>query len=352
MSDPRRDLTRTTLAVLFLGGLVLVSFWILRPFLGALIWAAMIVVATWPLMRRAQARLWGRRGLAVAAMMLSLLLVFVVPVILVVGTIAEHSDKIVAWGKDLGEFHLPPAPEWLGNIPLIGDRAVLTWETYAIKGSRELAALAEPYVGEVTRWFLSEAGGFGLVFAQGVLTMLLCVVFYADGEAWAGWMKRFGRRLANESGEHAVVLAGQAIRGVALGVVVTAFIQSALGGIALALAGVPLAAVLSAIMFMFCVAQLGPVLVMLPAVGWLYWSGATGWGTFLLVCTIFVGTIDNFLRPYLIKQGADLPLLLIFAGVIGGLLYFGPIGIFIGPVVLAVAYTLIDSWVDDDRTSA
>ena len=84
---------------------------------------------------------------------------------------------------------------------------------------------------------------------------------------------------------------------------------------------------------------------MLPAVGWLYWSDSTGWGTFLLVWTVIVGTMDNFLRPYLIKQGADLPLLLIFAGVIGGLLSFGLIGLFVGPVVLAVTYTLVDTWV-------
>jgi predicted PurR-regulated permease PerM len=111
---------------------------------------------------------------------------------------------------------------------------------------------------------------------------------------------------------------------------------------------VPFATVLTAIMFIFCIAQLGPVVVLLPAAGWLYWSDSTGWGTFLLVWTAIVGTMDNVLRPYLIKQGADLPLLLIFAGVIGGLLAFGLVGIFVGPVVLAVAYTLADAWVNGD----
>ena len=134
-----------------------------------------------------------------------------------------------------------------------------------------------------------------------------------------------------------------------MGVVITALAQSLLGGIGLTIAGVPFATVLTAVMFMLCIAQVGPVLVLLPAVGWLYWSDSTGWGTFLLVWTIFVGAIDNFLRPFLIKQGADLPLLLIFAGVIGGLLSFGLVGIFVGPVVLAVAYTLVDAWVQDDQ---
>jgi predicted PurR-regulated permease PerM len=135
---------------------------------------------------------------------------------------------------------------------------------------------------------------------------------------------------------------------VALGVGVTAVVQTVLGGIGLALAGVPFASLLSAVMLMLCIAQLGPALVLFPAVGWMYWTGENGWGTFLLVWSLVVSSLDNFLRPMLIKKGADLPLLLIFGGVIGGLLGFGLIGIFVGPVVLAVTYTLLKAWVEDD----
>jgi len=145
-------------------------------------------------------------------------------------------------------------------------------------------------------------------------------------------------------------LAGQAVRGVALGVVVTALAQSVLGGVGLAVAGIPFAAVLTAVMFMLAIAQIGPLLVLIPSVVWLYWSNSTGWGTFLLVWTLVVGTMDNFLRPILIKKGADLPLLLIFAGVVGGLIAFGLIGIFVGPVVLAVAHKLLSAWVDEEFT--
>jgi len=352
MSEPRRDLARTTLGVLFMAGLIFASFWVIRPFLAPLIWATMIVVATWPLLRRVQARLWGRRGLAVTAMMLALLLVFVVPLTLAIGTIAEHADDIVAFGKKLATFQLPPPPVWLGSLPLVGDHAVAAWQKIAAEGARDIAAQAEPYVGVVTRWFLSEVGSFGLVFAQFLLTLILSAVLYGSGEAWAGWMVRFGKRLASARGEQSVILAGQAIRGVAMGVVITALAQSILGGIGLAIAGVPFATVLTAIMFMLCIAQIGPFLALLPAVGWLYWSDSTGLAIFLLVWTMFVGTIDNVIRPFLIKQGADLPLLLIFAGVIGGLLSFGLVGIFVGPVVLAVAYTLIDNWVNGEGEDA
>jgi predicted PurR-regulated permease PerM len=125
----------------------------------------------------------------------------------------------------------------------------------------------------------------------------------------------------------------------------TAIIQATLGGIGLAVTGVPAAALLTAVMFMLCLAQIGPALVLIPAVIWLYWKDSALWGTILLIFTIFALAIDNVVRPVLIKKGADLPLLLIFAGVIGGLIAFGVIGLFIGPVVLAVTYALLKAWV-------
>jgi len=149
-----------------------------------------------------------------------------------------------------------------------------------------------------------------------------------------------------------VVLSAQAIRGVALGVVVTAVVQALVGGLGLLIAGVPFAAVLTALMFMLAVAQIGAGPVLVIAVIWLYWSGSPGWGTFLLVVTVVTTTMDNFLRPILIKKGADLPLLLIFAGVIGGLIAFGLIGIFVGPLVLAVSYTLLRAWIEEGEGKA
>jgi predicted PurR-regulated permease PerM len=174
-------------------------------------------------------------------------------------------------------------------------------------------------------------------------------VLYAYGEEAADFMHRFGRRLAGQHGENAVVLSGQAIRGVAMGVVVTALVQSLIGGLGLLIAGVPFAPVLTALMFLLAVAQIGAVPVLVVPVIWLYLSDSYGWGTFLLVVTIIAGTLDNFLRPFLIKRGADLPLLLIFIGVIGGLIAFGLIGIFVGPLVLAVTYTLLNAWMADTR---
>ena len=160
--------------------------------------------------------------------------------------------------------------------------------------------------------------------------------------------RRFGRGMAGEPGDRVVLLAAQAIRGVALGVVVTAIVQATLAGIGLRVAGIPFAALLGAVAFVLCIAQLGPLLVLAPAVVWLYWQGSTGAASALLAWTVVVGPMDNILRPILMTKGGDLPMLLMFAGVIGGLLAFGLIGIFIGPVVLAVSYTLLGAWIGDE----
>ncbi len=347
MTDIRRDLARNTLAILCILGLIGLSLWVLRPFLAASVWAAMLVVATWPLFRGLEERLGGRRGVAVALMSLAMLLLLVLPLWLAIDTMLDHADQLAAAGKSVAAHGLPPPPAWVGALPLVGERIATAWSQLAAGGTAGVFAKAMPYATDAGKWLLAQATNLGGMLIQFLLVVTISAIFYSGGESGARMARRFGRRLAGERGENSIILAGQAIRGVALGVGVTAIVQTALGGIGLAVAGVPLASLLSALMLMLCIAQIGPMLVLLPAAGWLFWTEATGWASFLLVWSLVVGSLDNFLRPMLIKRGADLPLLLIFAGVIGGMLGFGLIGIFVGPVVLAVTYTLMLAWIED-----
>ena len=346
----RPDLARTTLGVLFIGGLIAAAFWVLRPFIGPAIWATTIVVATWPLLLGLQARLWQRRSLAVAVMTLLLLLLFVVPLTLTVLTLVLNADELVHLVKQLSGLRMPTAPDWLSGLPVVGGKIATLWTELAAAGTDGLWAKVQPYAGQAARWVVSEVGDVGMLVVQVLLIVALAALMYAQGEQAAKMLRRLGHRLGGAQGEAVVVLAAQATRGVALGVGVTAVVQSVLAGIGLALAGVPYAGLLTVVAFVACLAQIGPVIVLLPAAGWLFWSGNTGWGVFLVVVMLVVGTLDNVLRPMLIRMGADLPLLLIFAGVIGGLLAFGLVGIFVGPVVLAVAYTLMNNWVDEGKT--
>jgi predicted PurR-regulated permease PerM len=352
MTDPRSDLAKTTFGVLSIVLLIGSSLWILRPFLGATIWAVMVVVATWPALLWFEARLWKRRSLAVLAMMLILLLLFVLPLTMAISTIAANADEVVEWVKSLISQGPPQLPDWIRRLPFVGPKLAVAWDELVASGVSGLEAKITPYARQVTGWLFSQAGVVGALTLQFLLTVVIAGVMYARGESAAAEVRRFGRRLGGARGEDAIVLAGKAIRGVALGVGVTAIVQAVVGGIGLVIAGVPFAALLTAVMFMLCIVQVGPTLVLAPAAIWVFWSGSTGWGVFLAVWTLIVGTMDNFLRPMLIKRGADLPLLLIFAGVIGGLLGFGLVGIFVGPVMLAVSYTLIDAWLEDSDPPA
>lgn len=350
MSPPpsiKTDLTRIMLAVLVTACLIIGSFWIVRPFVPALIWATMIVVATWPLMKQVEARLLGKRALAVAVMTIAFMLLFAVPIGYGVAALVDYAPELAEHVKGVHSLAIPPPPEWLASLPLVGERLSGSWREVANQGPGALLQRIAPYLQTVGTWLLTEAGGLGMFLLQLILTLLLTAVLYASGESAAHGVRRFAWRLAGERGDRAVTIAGQSIRAVALGIIVTALVQSALGGIGLVVAGVPYATLFAAVMFVLCIAQLGPMLVLLPAVAWLWWKDATAAAVGLLVWTAVVGSLDNFLRPVLIRRGADLPLLLIMAGVIGGLIAFGLVGLFVGPVVLAVSYRLLEAWIDD-----
>lgn len=344
MLHSRHDLTRSVLAVLFIGGLIAASFWVMEPFLPAIIWAVTLVIATWPLMLRVQHYAGNRRSVAVFVMTVGLLLVLIVPLWLAISTIIINLDQIADLIRTILSLRVPPPPGWVTEVPLVGTPVAEAWGQFTSAGVQDLAPKLVPYAGSLTHWFVSAAGGLGAIFVHFLLTIAIAAVMYAGGERAAASAIRFGRRLGDERGEMAVRLAGQAIRSVALGVVVTAIFQSVLGGIGLAVVGMPFASVLTALMFMLCLCQVGPGPVLVPAIVWMYYSGDTLWATVLVGFTIVAMSMDNFLRPVLIRKGAHLPLFLILAGVIGGLIAFGLLGIFVGPTVLATGYTLLNAW--------
>ena len=343
-----RDITRTVFSVLLIIILIGVSLWVLRPFLLAATWATMIVVATWPLMLKVQAGV-RKRAFAVIVMTLAMLMVFVVPMFLAIRAVVANLDTITQWLHALPGLTIPPPPEWVSRIPLAGEKIAAQWASVAAAGTTQLLADLRPFMENVARWTGAAFGSIGVLTIEFLLTAVIAAILFAQGETARRGLIRFGRRLAGDRGEAVVLLAGQSIRAVALGVVVTALVQTVLAGIGLAVAGIPFAALLTAVVLILCIAQIGPLLVLVPAVAWLFWKDATVAGAALLVWTIAVGMLDNILRPLLIRRGADLPLLLIFAGVIGGLLAFGIIGLFVGPVALAVAYTLLADWVAEQE---
>lgn len=340
-----RDLTRNTLSVLITLLLIVSCLWILRPFAAAGIWATMIVVTTWPVLLRLQRGLGGRRWAAVTVMTLVMLALFIVPLLLVVQALISNLDRMAAWVQATVAAGIPGPPSWMERVPLVGSKLASRWAEFAATPPAELRERLAAQSATIVRWIAATAGSVGGTVVQLLLTVIISAVLYSTGETAVSGVMQLARRLGGAHAEGAVRLAGQSVRAVALGVVGTALVQTVLAGIGLAVSGVPFAGPLTAVVFVTCIAQLGPIPILLPCVIYLYWSGSPGWGTFLAIWTLFDGTIDNVIRPLLIKRGADLSLLLIFGGVIGGLIAFGVVGLFVGPVLLAVTYTLAVAWV-------
>jgi predicted PurR-regulated permease PerM len=346
------DIARILLIIVILSLLIFGSLYIVRPFLPALIWATMIVVATWPVMIGFERRVGGRRWIAVTVMLVGLIVVIVLPLYGAVSTIAEHGGDIVDRAEALPDYTLPPPPRWLHEVPLAGEPSAREWQRLSDTGRGGVLAQVQPYAIVAAKWLLSQAGAVGVLAIHLVLTVVIAGVLYAQGEAAADSVVRFASRIAAERGAAAVRLSALSIRAVALGIVVTAAVQAALGGLGLYVAGVPGAGVLAAVILILCLAQIGPALPLIGSAVWLFYHDQHITAVVLAVWTLLIIMLDKVLRPLLIKRGVDLSLLLILSGVIGGVIAFGIVGLFIGPMILAVTFTLLQAWIDEEAPSA
>jgi predicted PurR-regulated permease PerM len=350
MSQPAgaTPLMRILAGVLVTGSLLTGSLFILQPFLSALLWSVLLVVSIWPVLRWLESRMHLGRPAATIVLCLILLVLFLIPFAWALGAILRNVHGVLHLVNRLDHWALPAAPDWLGHLPIVGDALAATWEEIGALGTQELTARAAPFAARAGRWLLSELGGLGNILVHGLLVIGLSALLFLRGEWALDLALLTGQRIGGERGRQLVRLAGQAIRGIALGVGLTALVQTVLGAAGLMVVGVPYAAILSAVMFVACVSQIGPLVILLPAVAWLYWQGQMAPAVGLLIWSGIIATLDNVMRPMLIRRGADLPLLLIFAGVIGGLLSLGLVGLFVGPVCLAVTWTLLEAWLKED----
>lgn len=343
--EPYYDLTRTVLSLLLLAILIASSFWIIKPFLPAIIWGGMIVISTWQLMLKIQARAGGRRWLAMLIMLLLMTSLLIIPLALAITSLVEMVQKLLTNGQILTDLKLPLPPEWLGSIPVVGGKLFALWKEYAALSTADIYAEVAPHMNSIVAWFLSQAGSIGMIVMHCLLTVLVAAVAYMNGESAANGIILFARKVAGKAGEDAVLQAAKAVKGVAVGVVGTSLIQALLGAGGLLVAGINGVGLLASLIFLFSVGPGGPSIVLLPVTGWLFLEDRIAMAIFMGVWTIVVSNIDSVVRPILIKSGGDFPFLLIFTGVIGGLISFGVMGLFIGPVMLAVTYSLLSQWV-------
>jgi predicted PurR-regulated permease PerM len=346
MKEPRPQFLNEAVMLACIAALAFGVLAVLRPFLPAILWATIIVVATWPLMLRVQRFFGGRRGLAVAAMSTGLFVVIVAPVGLLLGTLITRLPAL----RDLEARMLagpwPGPPDWLARLPY-GAQLTASWQQAVGRSPDYWVETVKPYFSKAIIWLGQHLGTLGGITIDFLLTLVLVVVFYQHGEALAELIRRLARRVGGARAVDSALLAGQAMRAIAAGVVVTALVESILSGLGLWIVGIPEAGLLTSLMFLLCVMQLGTMLVLIPAALWLVLQHQLGWGIGLAVWAVLMSVGEGVLRPWLIQRGARLPLMLVLAGVLGGLLAFGVAGIFIGPVLLAVAQRILERWASE-----
>lgn len=317
---------------------------VLKPFLAGILFACAITISSWPLFLRLLARLKGRRTLAAAVMTVSLILVILVPLTLVTWNIADSASNFYHGVRDALDAGTIEPPAWLRQLPLVGESAD-AYLRQLLGSKEELVALAKRYI-EPARTFLLNTG---LVLGSGVaqvsLAAFVAFFLYRDGHTVLAALHVGMDKIMGEHAQEVADTVSRTVTGVMYGMLGTALAQAAVAALGFLLAGVPAVALLSVATFLFSLVPVGPPLIWGGAAIWLFSKGATGWGIFMLVYgTLVISGVDNVVKPMLISRGSSLPFLLVLLGVMGGVLAFGFVGLFIGPTLLAVALGLLRNW--------
>lgn len=321
------------------------SLWVLAPFWSALFWAGVLAFASWPLMRLLTRWLKGRETAAALILTACWMFLVAVPLVMLGFNLASHVQDAEELARNLQSDGLPPPPSWLPGLPLIGAQLNELWLSIDQQGAAFFASL-KPYLGQLGNWVLARSAQIGGGLIELVLSLVLVFFFYRDGPRLALIFEHALERLIGERAAHYRQLIAGTVQRVVNGVIGTAAAQAILAMIGFLIVGVPGAVVLGILTFGLSLIPMGPPLLWLPISGWLAYHGNYGLALFLLAWgTFVVSGVDNVLKPYLISRGGNLPLVVVLFGVFGGLLAFGFMGLFLGPVLLAVAYSLIDDWI-------
>jgi predicted PurR-regulated permease PerM len=325
--------------------IVVGCYLVLHPFIPALLFAAVVCSATWPLYVRLRKALWGRPALAALAMTLLLIVLVIGPTVLLAVNLADSVTALFEAGKAMLKGGPIKPPAWVREIPMAGELLADYWQRLASSGdsmATQWSGLLEP-----ARDFLVGAGkatGEGLL--QLALASFIGFFFYRDGEALMLAMRQALDKLAAGLGNQLLETIDNTVTGVIHGIFGTALAQALVALAGFLIAGVPAPFLLAVATFFLSILPIGPPLVWGGATVWLVYEGQMGWAIFMAMWGFLaISTIDNLVKPYLISRSSNLPLLLIVLGVFGGVIAFGFIGLFIGPPVLAIGLTLVQLWI-------
>ena len=333
------------IALLLLFVLLFSLYRVLSVFFGVFTYAIIFSVSFYSLFEGLSKRLKNKRSLAAFIYALLLILIVATPFYYIISALSDYAVQAEQWIKDVQVNGVPDLPAWIANMPIAGEKVTPVWLKLQADPTGTLAAY-EPQIRSVLQQIIS--GGAGIVGAtlEFIVGIIISAIFLATGLKMLAPIYAIMGKIAGENDGASIVNAtGRAVKGVAVGVMGTAFIAAFFAWVGFAIAGISFAIGLAAITFFLVVIQIGPVLVFVPAAIWLFMTGQTGMGTFISIYTLAVMIpIDNILKPVLIGKSGKLPVLVLFLGVIGGMVAWGFTGMFKGAIILALFYTIINSW--------
>jgi predicted PurR-regulated permease PerM len=316
---------------------------ILRPFLPLVVWGVVIAIAVFPAYRKLRNLLGGRGTLGAVLFTLIFLAVLIIPVILLTDTMIEAIQTLSAHIKD-GTLSIPPPPDSVGGWPLIGPSLTKVWSMASTNLTGLLQSLG-PQIRALVPGLLAASAGIGLTALQFVLSILVAGVLLAKSSDCAKVSHSLNNRLFGDRGPEFEELAESTTRSVTNGILGVAFIQTTCAGIGFLVAGLPGAGLWTLIFLFAAVLQIGGPLLILPII-YMFAIASTTKAIIFLVWCIFVALMDNVLKPLLLGRGAAVPVVVVFLGAIGGFIWVGIIGLFVGAIVLSVGYKLFLAWLE------
>lgn len=352
-SADRQFIARAIEAAIRIGLIVLLVAWcfqIVHPFIIPVLWGAIIAVACLPMFRWLKARLGGRNKITATLFTLVALAIVIVPTVMLANSLAGTAQNLNADLKD-GTLSVPPPPAGVETWPVIGKELGPFWRG-ASENLVDTLKKVEPQIKEMAVKLLSVAAGAGVVVLQFVLSIFIAGVLLANAAGCDHLSKALATRLTGDQGEAMAETATATVRSVAQGVLGVAFIQSLLAGIGMLVVGVPAAGLWALLVLLLAVIQLPPILILLPVALYVFGQASTTVAVSFLIFAILVSASDAFLKPLFLGRGMETPMLIILIGAIGGMMASGIIGLFVGAVVLALAYELFMAWLRNDARTA
>jgi predicted PurR-regulated permease PerM len=344
--EPRRPPVEAAVGLFVLLMLVAGCAVVLLPFVSALILAAVLCFSTWPVFLAMTRLTGGRKTISALAMVMLLAAVIIVPFAILGSHLVDNVRAVVTAAHRALAEGPPQPPEWLGKIPMVGERIREFWIAFSQDVTSQSAALEQ-----VIGWFAKVALDFGKLLGQGLLeigvSLVICFFLYRDGVAVERRLYGAVYRICGSEAERLVEIAALTARSVVYAMIGTSIIQGILFGVGFLTAGVPGAFVLGFATFILSFIPAGTALIWIPSAIWLIQEGAMAWGIFIIIWGLVIGgVLEHLLRPILMAGSGSTPLILILLGVLGGTLAFGFVGIFIGPTLLAVGHGLLQLWTD------